>query len=76
MVRIGQNVRFTPEFIKFGTTADKDHRRLEQQMEVVGTVFYVNPEHEFFVAEYDLSGTKIHESFKFCEIGKVVHLIA
>ena len=75
MVRIGQEVEFTPDFIKYGICATNEHRETERQNSTVGTVFFVNPEHEFFVVEYDLSGTKMHESFKFADIGKAVHLI-
>lgn len=75
MVRIGQEVEFTPEFLKYGICATNEHRETERQNSAVGTVFFVNPEHEFFIVEYTIGGTKMHESFKFADIGKVVHLI-
>lgn len=75
MVEIGQKVRFTPDFLIYGTCATNEHREAERQNATVGTAFFVNPEHEFFVVEYTIGGTKMHESFKFADIGKVVHLI-
>lgn len=72
MVKIGQKVQFVPRFC----LAEKNNPcGGAKKIKVQGTVFFVNPKNEFFVAEYDLNGVKLREGFKFVDIGKVVRLL-
>ena len=69
MVKIGQKVRFIPRFC----TGEKYVPGFKKQPTmVVGSVIFVNPRNQFFVAEYVLNGVKLRESFQFCDIGKAV----
>ena len=73
MVKIGQKVRFIPRFCK----GEKYTPRFKKQPTmVIGSVIFVNPQNEVFVAEYTLNGVKLREGFKFVDIGKVVKAYA
>lgn len=71
MVKIGQIMRFVPAFCACEYKLKVPPKEAQT---VVGEVVFVNPRNQFFVTEYDLNGVKLWEGFKFCDIGKAVHL--
>lgn len=72
MVKIGQEAQFIPRFCLGGNYAPGFNAQLAR---VFGTVIFVNPRNEFFVAEYTMNGVKLREGFQFIDIGKVVWIL-
>lgn len=64
----GDKVRFVPGTIKCGNYTDDE--KLEET--VTGTVIYINHEHRYFTAEYEINKSKYKESFKFADLGQAV----
>lgn len=69
-VHIGDKVRFDV-FKDARSTGFKNCGELI----VVGTVVYINEEHRWFSAEYELEGTKQRLSFKFDQVGDCVTIV-
>lgn len=72
MIKIGQEVQFIPRFCMGEKFAPGFKRQITR---VFGSVIFVNPRNQFFVAEYDLCGVKLREGFQFYDIGKVVRIL-
>lgn len=72
MVKVGQEVQFVPRFCCWEKYAPGFKKQITR---VFGSVIFVNPRNEFFVAEYTLNGVKLREGFQFVDIGKVVRII-
>lgn len=72
MVKIGQEVQFVPRFCNGEKYAPGFKKQITR---VFGTVIFVNPRTQFFVAEYELNGVRLREGFQFIDIGKVVRII-
>ena len=67
MVKVNQRVRFD---VFEDMICIKDKRRAM----VTGTVVGVNYNHKVFHVEYKIGNTMQRTSFKFCDIGKKVHI--
>lgn len=72
MVKIGQEVQFVPRFCRGKKYAPGFKKQITR---VFGTVIFVNPRKQFFVAEYELNGVRLREGFQFIDIGKVVRIL-
>lgn len=68
MIGEGMKVRFIPCVIKDSKFTPEERRAAH----VTGKVVYINWEHKYFTAEYEMGGEKHKESFKFWQIGKEV----
>ena len=71
MVKIGQQVQFVPRFCRGEKYAPGFKKQITR---VSGSVIFVNPRKQFFVAEYELNGVSLREGFQFVDIGKVVKI--
>lgn len=61
-INVGQKVRFDPY------RGIKCYGAAEVSGEVEGVVVYVNPEHRYFTAEYEVGGQKFRISFNFVDM--------
>lgn len=63
-VTMGQAVRFTPAaFVAEAVGEAKVNRHILPRV-VTGRVVYINAEHRYYVAEYEVNGYRLRESFK------------
>lgn len=65
-MQIGDKVRFVP----CGFSSDPTERPLPGKKtppprEVTGTIVYINQEHRYYTAQFEVFGTVLRESFKF-----------
>lgn len=70
MIGVGLKVKFLPTYMHNDKYTPEERRAFT----VTATIIDINWEHRQFTTEFDCSGTKQHESFKFSDIGKAVKL--
>lgn len=70
MIGEGTKVWFIPNCVKDSKFTPAERKAAT----VTGEIVYINWEHHYFTAEYELGGTKHLESFKFCQTGKDVNI--
>ena len=68
-IHIGTKVKFVPHI-----HVDKNGYPTEEGMDVFGEVVYIHRFHKMFTVKYRVNGLDFLESFKFCDIGKVVNV--
>ena len=64
MIEIGDKVRFKP-CLFFDRNQRETSGGFAEITEVTGTVIYINAEHLFYRAEYEMNGNILYECFKF-----------
>lgn len=63
MIKLGTTIRFSPS--PFTEFEEATRCRMNAPVSVIGKIVYINSEHRFFRARYEVHGHSFYECFKF-----------